>query len=318
MAKSITVIKLNQEHVSDLFKNGLKTDMVFREIQKDTIGKSGASPTWGYTYYNEKGKMKFKGIALHKEYDYDYPLSAYGEKVWSIFGKELLNESVKVPNIEIVSNNLGQDEIISYILLDNDKEDMIHIKDLLFNKFERTEIKAKKDIFTIDDILECVKIQIGDTENFKTVEKDIIQVLLLDAITNNGDRHSQNWGLIREEKTNNYKLAVFDHASAFVNMFEDKEFFVKSGWINTYTTVGDDIKKNNIGSDGKKIIDYISEKYPEYFEEFYEKFENKLPELLEKVEQEHMKIDFLRFKRKMQERKGYLKRVKNKGEYEYE
>ena len=119
MAKSITVIKLNQEHVSDLFKNGLKTDMVFREIQKDTIGKSGASPTWGYTYYNEKGKMKFKGIALHKEYDYDYPLSAYGEKVWSIFGKELLNESVKVPNIEIVSNNLGQDEIISYILFYN-------------------------------------------------------------------------------------------------------------------------------------------------------------------------------------------------------
>ena len=166
--------------------------------------------------------------------------------------------------------------------------------------------------------MESVQIQIGDIENYQKVEKDIVQVLLLDAITNNADRHSLNWGLIREEKTNNYKLAVFDHASAFVDMFDDKEVFIKSGWVNAYTTVGNDIKRNNIGSDGKKIIDYISKKYPEYFEEFCDRFKNKIPKILEQVEQENMKIDLVRFNRKMKERMYYLKKVKNKGEYEYE
>ena len=107
MKKSITIIKQNQEHVTDLFKDGIKTDRIFREVQRDTVGKSGASPTWGYVYYNINGKMKFKGIALNKEYDYDCPMAAYGEKVWSIFGKAILGESVRVPQIEIVESSPG-------------------------------------------------------------------------------------------------------------------------------------------------------------------------------------------------------------------
>ena len=71
MGKSLTIIKQNQEHVTDMFKDGIKTDLVCREIQRDTIGRSGASPTWVYVYRNVNGKMKFRGIALHKEYDYD-------------------------------------------------------------------------------------------------------------------------------------------------------------------------------------------------------------------------------------------------------
>ena len=58
MEKSLLVIKLEQEHTSELFKEGLKTDMIFREIQRDTKGKSGSRPTWGYVYKNENGKMK--------------------------------------------------------------------------------------------------------------------------------------------------------------------------------------------------------------------------------------------------------------------
>ena len=318
MEKSLLVIKLEQEHASELFKEGLKTDMIFREIQRDTKGKSGSRPTWGYAYKNENGKMKFKGIALHKEYDYDYPLAAYGEKAWSIFGKEVLEKSVRVPNIERVYQSKGCEEIISYRVLDNDTEDMVSIKDTLFNKFEREELKARKNIYAIDDILECVKEEVGNENNYKKIEKDIIQVLLLDAVTNNGDRHSLNWGIVRNKKTNEYSLAVFDHASAFVDMFENRSYFVKNGWTNSYTTVGEDVKRNNIGSEGKKIVDYISEKYPVYFENFCDKFEKKLPAILEQIKQENMKIDFSRFNNKMQERLYYLKKVKNKGEYEYE
>ena len=93
MRKTLTIIKQTPEYESDIFRDEIKTDMVFMEVQRDTIGKSGACPTWGYVYNN---KGVFKGTALHKEYDYDYPMAAYGEKAWSIFGREVLGESVRV------------------------------------------------------------------------------------------------------------------------------------------------------------------------------------------------------------------------------
>lgn len=313
MVKSITVSKLNQNIPDDI-----ETDMLFKEVQRDTVGRSGSSPTWGYVYDNKDSKLELKGIALHKEYDYDYPMSAYGEKAWSIFGKEILGKSVRVPEIDIVEQSPGYKEIISYRLMDNDKEDMTHIKDTLFNKFERDEIKAKKDIYTIDELLECVKLEINDEENYKKVEKDIIQVLLLDAITNNGDRHALNWGLVRDEKTNKHTLAVFDHASAFIDMFEDKSHFLVDGWSSTYVTVGNDKGKNHLGSDGKKVTEYICKEFPEYFDEFVDKFNEKLPGILEQIKQEKMKIDYFRFDLKIRGKRKYLNKLRNRGELEYE
>ena len=265
-------------------------------------------------YDNKEG---FKGIALHKEYDYDYPMAAYGEKTWSILGREVLGESVRVPYIELVEQSPGQAEILSYRVMDNDTEDMIHIKDTLFKKFQREEIKDKKEIFTLDEILECIRLQIEEKENYKQVEKDIIQVLLLDAVTNNGDRHVLNWALIRGEKTNRYNLAVFDHASSFVDMFDDRSYYLGNGWTGTYITVGTDKGRHNIGSDGKKVIEHIAKQYPEYFEEFCDRFDAKLLHVLEQIEHENMKIDFRRLSNKMGERKNFLRKLRDRGNFEY-
>ena len=317
MKKTISIIKQNQKNIAEVFKNGVQTDLLFRELQRDTIGRSGSSPTWGYVYSNENGKLKFRGIALHKEYDYDYPYDAFGEKTWSIFGRELLGDTVRVPIIDIVEQEQNYPEIISYRLMNNDTEDMIHIKDTLFNKFEREEIKSKKDIFTLEEILECVKLQIGNEENYKKIERDIIRVLLLDCVTNNSDRHALNWSLVRDERISKYSLAVFDHARAFFDMFQYRG--VKdSGWGTSYITVGIDKGRTNIGSEGRYILECISEEYPEYFEEFCNEFENKLPQILELVKQENMKIDFNRLTEKMRDKKCFLKRLRDKGEIEYD
>lgn len=318
MTKSITISKLNQPNLIEMPEKNIETEMVFREVQKDTVGRSGGNPTWGYVYENKEGQLEFKGIALHKDYDYDYPMSAYGEKVWSIFGKEILGDSVRVPEIDIVEQNPGYEEIISYRLMDNDREDMLHIKDTLFNKFERDEMKAKKDIYTIDELLECVKLEINDEENYKQIEKDMIQVMLLDSVTNNGDRHALNWGLVRKEKTGKYSLAVFDHASAFIDMFEDKSYFLVNGWASTYITVGKDNGKHHIGSDGENVVEYICEEYPEYFDEFVDGFNEKLPGILEKIKQEKMKINYSRFELKIGKKRNFLNKLKNRGELEHE
>jgi len=317
LKKTISIIKQDQANIGEVFKNGVQTDIVFRELQRDTIGRSGSTPTWGEVYFNENGKLKSKGIALHKEYDYDFPMAAYGEKTWAIFGKKILDNTVRTPDIDIVEEKPGYPEIISYRLMDNNTEDMIHIKDTLFNKFERDEIKAKKDIFTIDELLECVKLQINNEENYKIIEKDIIQVLLLDSVTNNGDRHALNWALVRDEQTNKYNLAVFDHASAFMDMFE-KSYMIKNGWNTTYVTVGADMGRHNIGSDGKAVAEYICKQYPEYFDEFCERFEKELPGILELCKKEEMKIDYRRLCDKMGIRKHFLKKLKDRGELEYD
>lgn len=314
MKKTISIIKKDAQNVATNFQNNPQTDMLFRELQKDTIGRSSSSPTWGYVYSNENGQLKFKGIALHKEYDYDYPKAAYCEKIWSIFGREIIGDTVRVPVIDIVEQKNGDEEIISYRLMNNDKEDMIHIKDTLFNRFERDEIRAKKDIFTIDEILECIKLQIDNEENYRKIEKDVINVLLLDAITNNGDRHAFNWALVRNKDTGEYSLAVFDHSSSFVNMIETKEHFARNGWSTTYITMGTDKGRTNIGSDGKYIVDCISKDYPEYFDEFCDKFCDRLSGIFEIIKNEDMKIDFNRLTSKMGEKKYFLKKLRNRGE----
>lgn len=316
MVKTISIIKENQENISEILKNGVQTDILFKELQKDTVGRSGSSPTWGEVYLNEEGSLKNVGIALHKEYDYDFPFAAYGEKAWSIFGKEILGDTVRVPNIDIVEERPSYPEVISYRLMNNEREDMIHIKDTLFNKFERDEIRAKRDIFTLEEILECVKLQIGNEENYKKIERDIIRVLFLDAVTNNGDRHSLNWALVRDEKTSNYSLAVFDHASAFTEMFQNRGI-KDDGWSTSYTTVGRDKGRNDIGSSGRSIVECLSKEYPEYFEEFCNEFEEKLPKILELIRKEEMKIDFRRLSDKMGEKRHFLKRLRNMGEMEY-
>lgn len=316
MVKTISIIKENQENISEVLRNGVQTDIIFKELQKDTVGRSGSSPTWGEVYFYNEGSLMDKGIGLHKEYDYDFPLAAYGEKVWSIVGKAMLGDTVRVPDIDIVEERTGYPEVISYRLMNNDREDMVHIKDTLFNKFEREEIRAKRDIFTLDEILECVKLQIGNEENYKRIEKDIIRVLLLDAVTNNGDRHSLNWALVRDEKTSKYSLAVFDHASAFAEMFQNRGI-KDDGWSTSYTTVGRDKGRHDIGSSGRSIVECLSKEYPEYFEEFYDEFEAKLPSIMELIKKEEMKIDFRRLSDKMGEKKHFLKRLRYRGEMEY-
>ena len=69
--------------------------------------------------------------------------------------------NVRVPDIDIVEqrkNNLG---LISYRILDGDKEDLIHIRDLLYHKYERQEMKERKRDF-IDQIEDWTNLRCSE------------------------------------------------------------------------------------------------------------------------------------------------------------
>ena len=318
MAKTVYIINEDEKNISQHLDDIAKKEMVFRKLRKDTIGKSSTNPTWGYTYNVRKGKLKFIEEGLYKEYDYDSPNAAYSEKIASIMGRRLLSNT-RIPEVDIVEETSGQPGIISYKLLNNDIEDMFHLRDTMFHIFDRDGISKQKDIFVLEDVLEGIRFQIKDEENYKIVGKSVIRTLLLDAVMNNGDRHANNWALVRNKLTNWYELAAFDHSSCFTDMIKEQRHFTVDGWVSSYTTTRQRKSSGRKGLLGKDIIQYIAHNYNEYFNEFCDDFDRMLPEIIREIKEEKLPIDMKRLEKKLSERNNFLKRVKSKeAELEHE
>jgi len=302
----LKIKKIIKREAKDEPINSDDESIVFSIIQKDTVGRSGSN-LWG-----EVTQDGITRRGLYKEYNYDMPNSAYCEKLWSIVGKIIL-DGVRIPDIDIVKEPGLGDGLISYIVLDNDLEDMTHMTDILFNNFQREEQKARQDIFSIKDLLDSIRVQVLDDENYKKIEKSVIEVILLDAITNNPDRHPNNWALVRNKTTNYYDLALFDNAVSFVNMVEH-DYMRDSEWFQTYIKADTVPPRCIVGDNGNEIIKYVSSAFPEYFEEFVTKFADRLPEVIQAIEKENLPIENRRLIYKLSCRKNYIEKLLGRGE----
>lgn len=314
--KSIFIIEIEELNKGNISKHKfeiLKKEMAFIKTRKDTIGMSQCGPTWGYAFETENGKMRWKEEGLYKEYDMDSPKVAYSEKIASIIGKKLL-KNIRVPDIEIVEAVKGESGLISYIILNNDKEDMFHIRDILFNKFERAELSSMRNIVSIKDILESIKIQVEDEENYKEIEKGIIHTLLFDALTNNGDRHPHNWALIRDKITNRYELGIFDHASCCVPMMVQQQNLGYEKWGGSYVKTRDDGIPKRVGDSGETIIKYIYENYKDYFVEFADLLEIEFSEIMQEIKNENLPIDIMALQSSLYKRKTFFNNIRGREE----
>lgn len=233
--------------------------MYVRQFAQDTIGTTfGAS--WVYVF----NEVHNKAIALYKPIDYDEPLGAYAELLYSHIANLCFSSTkIRVPKINLVSegNDIG---ILSYSVLDNVAEDLIHMDSLMTYKYKNNE---QKRFFTLGlhDTLECVKHEVYENGNFIELEKAIIFVLLLDAFVNNADRHGKNWGLVRNKSTNHYELAIFDNVKSFINIFINRPGYKDNAlWSIIYNGT---LSSSNIET-GHNLCMFIKENYPEYFKEF--------------------------------------------------
>ena len=313
MVNIVYIIKENEQNLSSHLEEFKTYDMVFRKVAKDTVGLSSSNPTWGYAYKVKNGKMKFVGEGLYKEYDFDCPHAAYSEKLASIMGSKIL-KNTRVPKVDIVEPTKDEPGIISHKILNNYQEDMFHLRDMMFHIFEREELASQKGIFNLEDILKAVRAQIKDDENYKVVEISLIRAMLFDSVVNNGDRHTNNWALVRNKETNWYELAVFDHASTFIDMIKEQRMAVADGWTSSYISVKEQKGGIRKGSLGRDIIQYIAHNYNEYYNEFCDDFETMLPEFIEEIKAEKLPVDMGRLENKLNERKQFLKRVRSKEE----
>jgi len=289
---------------------------VFYTLKRDSIGLSAANPTWGDFYQYKDHEVYYKGVCVYKEMDYDFPYAPYCEKIWSLLGKRIL-KNCRVPHIDIVKDKKHKETgTISHIVLDNDFEDMLDMKTILFFKFERFDLNNNKTIVNLKDMLECVKIQIDNDENYLEVESSIVQTLLLDAISNNADRHANNWALIRNKQTNHYCLGLFDHSISFIDMIKQKSGVTKDGWTSTYTQVKDSHVENGIGDLGNTVVSYLFEHYPHYCAEFVKNFDNEIEGFYEDISSLPSSIDQNRLKKCLSSKRKYLEKLLQRDEFE--
>ncbi len=272
--KNFYLYRKHEEIPFDEFVKNIPKDfngIIFKTIDSDSIGRSNGNPRWGKVFDYEDGKITEKGIAIYKEPDYDALDGAYAEKLWSILGKLVL-PNCRIPNIDIINDtrHFGDPGILSYSIVDKQKEDMVDIRTILrYNGITIDEMKKNDDRLYIEELLGYIKNFMGDGDNYKEIEENIVKTILLDCITNSFDRHPDNWALVSDSKTQNYQLGLYDNAISFVNIIDYKPGVVtQENWGLGFMRVK--TKQGKVSYSCKDIVDYIHEQYPEYYKQFLE------------------------------------------------
>lgn len=115
--------------------------------------------------------------------------------------------------------------------------------------------------------------------NYANLEKGILHTALLDAITNNIDRHLSNWAIIRNKNTGKCLLGVFDNTLSFIDMSSVKPFAISGKWSESSIYI-EPIKKC---TSQEEVCEYIARNYPEQFADFIDIMKDKLPEYSEAI-----------------------------------
>lgn len=282
---------------------------VFRKLYRDPIGQSGGNPTWGELYQYKENEMYYICNCVFKEFDYDFPDNSYAEKLWSILGRKVLKDC-RVPEITMVNdkryNEIG---ICSHNIIERTIEDPYDIKTILFHKYEREQLNNLHSIVPLEDLIECVKIQINDETEFKRVEKQIVNAILLDCMTNNADRHMNNWTLIRDKRTDKYTLGLYDHSASFIDMMKGNKGASIDGWTSTYLSIDEKSRKKGVGNLGRDVLKYLVNKYPENSEEFFENMYKELPSFYENIQFLSSKVDIVKIKKNFEMKQRYVNKI---------
>lgn len=230
--------------------------------------------------------------ALYKHYDWEEPDSAKYEKLYSVIAKRILT-NCRVPDIEMINDieNSGMG-LLSYRILDRTTEELIDIHTLLLELFTKEEVSSMNEIISLEDLIKCLRMEISDEQNYCEVEKSVIETLILDSILNNPDRHSQNWGIVREKRTGKYTLGLFDHSKTFYGLDGNKEYNTIEGWVNSYIKREVEVHNSRYRKafSGDELLKYLNKLYPECFNSFIDKINRKKYEIYDIIERSNMPI----------------------------
>ncbi len=133
-------------------------------------------------------------------------------------------------------------------------------------------------------ILRNIKALVKNTNrNYKELEKSIVQVTVVDLMTNNIDRHLNNWALIMDKETGRYTLGLFDHATSFFNMSLKNDYLaisqkdLKEHWATSSVLRDNPIDIEKVSSNGLDVFRELMENYEPYVIEILQGIHDVLP-----------------------------------------
>lgn len=183
--------------------------------------------------------------------------------------KELLKEvyelytrsKINAPEIAIYKNgdldNLSNTQINSLLLKFHDIfNDLYGMYDKEFIKIENSLIKAN-NVFDLWSVIEnYCHINGFNVANADKIINKLINLLIFDIITSQGDRHSNNWGLIVNKNNMTLRLAPLYDNSNMCNLNRGKALKTIHGYIERLETNLPEVKRGRIENRLKESINH--------------------------------------------------------------
>lgn len=244
-----------------------------------------------------RDKNDVKDPATGEFYMFKYPAEYEGQKNGDIWAEKIATEIGKVLKIKVQESYLAiknneQGILIKYSL-DQKSEYLEEGATLLKAEFPDFRVN-KKPFYIYDNIEFCLRKEKINIEEF-------IDIIFFDCVIGNTDRHSENWGIIKNYANNTKRLiAAYDNGSSLGREFHSEE--------DISTT---DIKKYARNSrscirlvEGRNVnhynfLIYVLEKYPNQKVKYFEKIkfltEEKINEIVNQVPDEFMPLNLKNF-----------------------
>lgn len=244
-----------------------------------------------------RDKNDVKDPATGEFYMFKYPAEYEGQKNGDIWAEKIATEIGKVLKIKVQESYLAikdnkQGILIKYSL-DQKSEYLEEGATLLKAEFPDFRVN-KKPFYIYDNIEFCLRKEKINIEDF-------IDIIFFDCVIGNTDRHSENWGIIRNYANNTKRLiAAYDNGSSLGREFHSEEA-ISTTDIEKYARNSRScirlVEGRNVNH--YDFLIYVLEKYPNQKVKYFEKIkfltEEKINEIVNQVPDEFMPLNLKNF-----------------------
>ena len=218
---------------------------------------------------NRKNWIKYIAKTGHKWYPVESITELMLNRLGMVFGLQMAESRIAMIG--------GQLRFLSRYFLQSRKEELVHGADILAGYLNEStlyveevdEQKMTRDLFTLQVIEEAVANLFFYQKD--EIMKDLVKLIIFDALVGNNDRHFFNWGVIRsvESRFQPFFSPVYDTARGlFWNYSESKVKDI----VEINKTASSHIKRYCKNSRPK--IGWEGEKNPNHFQLFEQIYRN--------------------------------------------
>lgn len=252
--------------------------------------------------YSKGTREKFivKDNIINRELLFKYPAEYDGIINGDIWAEKIATEIGKLLSIPVQETFLAKNESQLGILIEyslNVKEEELTEGALFLKKLINDFKETKRKYYTFKNIEKCII-----SEGLDVI--DFLDTIFLDVIIGNTDRHSENWGIVKNYNINSKRIiSAYDNGSSLGREFHSKKDSIPKSIEEIEKYANKALSCIRIYDDKKvSLFDffrYILTKYPSVKSNFYFKLkileDDKINYIINKIPNEYMENDLKLF-----------------------